>query len=233
MSVQQTLSWGTALGLVLAGQLFGSALLARNALATDIATTPQQAYLADAAAAAEIRALEEQGYVASALRGIQLSYQCNVDFGCISRTLVMHTFETPGANTQTQSILAEVNIRFDTPLSIKYTGVRILELRSLKRPTGAIAFEPVSSSILDAYRSDPALAAEIEAARKVSRERSLQTFVIAGSCGVAGCGSDVLVVHAFSPLLQPEASVSILALVSVSPLRGLISGVERVELVPK
>jgi len=230
MSSKRMLTWATALGLAVAGPVLGSALLVptHSAAAADEDeiplpyNDPMLAYLTDTTADAEVRALEERGYVESSLRTVSLGSRCDVEI-CFARTLVMHTFKTRGVDIRTQSILAEV-----TTNATEVTGVRLVEL--VRQP----GTEPVfGTSILQAYMQESTVARAIERLRASYREAFLETFEIAGNCGVAGCSSEVLVVHSFRPLFAPAATTSIVALVSVEPIRRMVESVNLVTLADK
>jgi hypothetical protein len=87
--------------------------------------------------------------------------------------------------------------------------------------------------IVRAYKADPAVATEIESNLNDGyRDRDARAVVVSGSCGVAGCSVEFLVVHLFStPGVNPQTK-SILARVRAFKATGKPT-VELVELGPK
>ena len=99
-------------------------------------------------------------------------------------------------------------------------------------PSRSIAGGEIDDAILEAYTSDPAVAAEIKQFREWGYEDAGPRSVAMGStCGVAGCDSSVLIVHAFGSTGVNPQTRSILALVHVDPF-GEVTSVKRVELKP-
>lgn len=116
-----------------------------------------------------------------------------------------------------------------------FLGVVIAGLISgsvLVTPPRSIAGEASDDDILEAYRSDPAVAAELKKFREWGHEDAgPRKVTIESTCGVAGCGYSVLIVHTFGSTGVNPQTRSILALVHVGPL-GEITSVKRMELKP-
>jgi hypothetical protein len=86
------------------------------------------------------------------------------------------------------------------------------------------------SEILQAYMAVPEFAAERDSLRSHGYvDYGARTMLVSGSCGVAGCYYEYLVVHLFSHAGTNPQSRSILARVRGGP-RGEVGRVERVEL---
>jgi len=112
------------LGLVLSVQLLACLLLLPRTSAADILDDAVAAYLRDPAAALQIRQLRSRGYVDTAPGATQYAGSCGV-VGCFNSVLVVHTFRSSGVNTQTESILALVDLDFRGQL----IGVDLVELQ--------------------------------------------------------------------------------------------------------
>ena len=99
------------------------------------------------------------------------------------------------------------------------TIVAILVGSVLLTPTRRVAAEEPSPVILEAYRSDPEVVKAMN--RFVERgyiAQSPRSVGFSSSCGVAGCGYSVLIVHSFEFDGTNPQSRSILALVHSGPL---------------
>jgi len=213
-------------------QLLGSSLA--SAGAAEVVSTPElQAYLSSASARAAIEALLALGYSEDALRAVPVMQQVAPGL-YTSRTLIVHTFETGDANTQTRAILAAVDRVETSFLGETETSIRVELVRTETISGIDVAFDENSSSVLDAYRSHEEIAAELERLRSSGfGDGVLRMYPISRDCGTAGCSSSTLVAHEFWPFLLPrrtDGSFSILAVVSVDPL-GKIVDVDRVRLV--
>jgi len=90
--------------------------------------------------------------------------------------------------------------------------------------------DEMSDAVLKAYKECRAVAAKADSLeRQGLHGEEARPILIGGSCGVAGCGLEYLVVQLFSSANVNPQTRSILARVNVSPI-GKKTSVELVEL---
>jgi len=114
-------------GLAFAGQVLGSLVLAPGARASELAPVVEDVYTATLGG--EIKKLVGQGYEETSLHGDMITQSCGFA-GCSYSMLIVHTFSTLGANTQSTSILAKVDVDpLGAVVAVRRTGlVPVIEL---------------------------------------------------------------------------------------------------------
>ena len=114
------------LGVVIAGNLFGSVLLtpARCIAGEEVDDHILEASRSDPAVAEAINQFRERGYVDGGPRSVAFSSLCGVA-GCGYSVLIVHSFEFIGTNPRTSSILALIHV----DPSEEITSVKLMELK--------------------------------------------------------------------------------------------------------
>lgn len=161
-----------------------------------------------------IQAINQRGFsTTGAIKQATLRGQCGFA-GCGSTEIVGQAFSTPGANTQTDSVVALI----ETPAVGQPTFVGLAVIM----PAGSTeSVETADQSALEAFNNSAAVKAAIASltdSHAVAMGPAVE-IELTGSCGFAGCGATILVVQTMKRGVVNASTYSVAATIKIPSVR--------------